>query len=255
MQRWRDRRGLRDPARGGQARPGAVGAGSRGGHHPHRAAPAGRPRARAGGPGPRSPGGGGSGHRPRRAAASSGRRSTAVTEALARLDPESSSCRATPTRPLAGALAAASLDLPLVHVEAGLRSLRPRDARGAQPGRRRPSRRPPLRTDRDRATHLLAEGHRRPIASPSPGTRWSTPPAASCPDPTSVAPSSRSTGLDPAAFVLATFHRPENVDDHGRLATILAELATSPFPVLLPVHPRTADRAHAAGIALDRRIP
>ncbi|GAB7047594.1 non-hydrolyzing UDP-N-acetylglucosamine 2-epimerase [Catenuloplanes indicus] len=44
------------------------------------------------------------------------------------------------------------------------------------------------------------------------------------------------TGPD---FVLATIHRPENADDPDRLALILAQLALLGRPVVLPLHPRT----------------
>jgi UDP-N-acetylglucosamine 2-epimerase (non-hydrolysing) len=50
------------------------------------------------------------------------------------------------------------------------------------------------------------------------------------------------------AFVLATFHRPENVDEPDVLATILRELASLPLPVVLPLHPRTEGQARAAGL-------
>lgn len=40
-------------------------------------------------------------------------------------------------------------------------------------------------------------------------------------------------------FALATIHRPENTDDPARLATVLTELAAIEIPVLLPLHPRT----------------
>ncbi|HIZ35345.1 MAG TPA: UDP-N-acetylglucosamine 2-epimerase (non-hydrolyzing) [Candidatus Ruania gallistercoris] len=40
-------------------------------------------------------------------------------------------------------------------------------------------------------------------------------------------------------FVLATIHRPENTDDPARLRTVLSELAAIELPVLLPLHPRT----------------
>jgi UDP-N-acetylglucosamine 2-epimerase (non-hydrolysing) len=50
-------------------------------------------------------------------------------------------------------------------------------------------------------------------------------------------------------FVLATFHRPENVDDPEVLAVILRELAALPLPVVLPLHPRTEQRARDAGLS------
>ncbi len=46
----------------------------------------------------------------------------------------------------------------------------------------------------------------------------------------------------PGRYVLATLHRAEAVDDTGRLKNILRSLATSPYPVILPVHPRTRKR-------------
>src|SRR6516162_7085677 len=55
--------------------------------------------------------------------------------------------------------------------------------------------------------------------------------------------------LEPAEFLLATFHRPENVDDPDVLATILSELALSPLPVMMPLHPRT--RAKVGGFGLE----
>lgn len=63
-----------------------------------------------------------------------------------------------------------------------------------------------------------------------------------------------SLGAEPDGYVLATIHRPENTDDPARLETILAELSKLGLPVLLPLHPRTrraADR-HGLGPALDR---
>lgn len=40
-------------------------------------------------------------------------------------------------------------------------------------------------------------------------------------------------------FVLATLHRPENVDDPDVLRSILEALAKLPVPVVYPIHPRT----------------
>jgi UDP-N-acetylglucosamine 2-epimerase (non-hydrolysing) len=49
-------------------------------------------------------------------------------------------------------------------------------------------------------------------------------------------------------YVLATFHRPENVDDPDKFSTILTELAGLPLPVLLPLHPRSVARSQAFGL-------
>ncbi len=53
-------------------------------------------------------------------------------------------------------------------------------------------------------------------------------------------------GLSPGEYVLATAHRAGNVDDPRRLRELVELLCEIPLPVLLPLHPRTASRLHAA---------
>ena len=45
-------------------------------------------------------------------------------------------------------------------------------------------------------------------------------------------------------FVLATAHRAENVDDVAVLQTFIEVFASSPVPVVYPIHPRTEKRLH-----------
>ncbi len=59
----------------------------------------------------------------------------------------------------------------------------------------------------------------------------------------------REYGVEPNQFVLSTLHRPENVDDPDTLQTVLAELAGLPLPVILPIHPRTGERVERFGLA------
>ena len=64
-------------------------------------------------------------------------------------------------------------------------------------------------------------------------------------------------GAEPGQYVLATIHRPENTDDPDRLETILTQLAKLGLPVLMPVHPRTRQAVERCGLAaaLDRLQP
>jgi UDP-N-acetylglucosamine 2-epimerase len=55
-------------------------------------------------------------------------------------------------------------------------------------------------------------------------------------------------------FVLATIHRAENTDDPERLRAIFAALAEAPFPVLLPLHPRTRKMLELAGVQANGRV-
>ncbi|MFC4335325.1 non-hydrolyzing UDP-N-acetylglucosamine 2-epimerase [Salininema proteolyticum] len=59
-------------------------------------------------------------------------------------------------------------------------------------------------------------------------------------------------GVVPGEYVLSTIHRAETTDDPARLAAVVDKLATSPLPVVLPVHPRLRAKAEQAGVALDR---
>lgn len=54
--------------------------------------------------------------------------------------------------------------------------------------------------------------------------------------------------LESERYILATFHRPENVDDHQRLSAILEGLGSLPIPVVLPIHPRTSGQIRAFGL-------
>jgi UDP-N-acetylglucosamine 2-epimerase (non-hydrolysing) len=55
----------------------------------------------------------------------------------------------------------------------------------------------------------------------------------------------RQFGLESGKYVLATLHRPSNVDDPGRLQLLLEALAVlvRARPVVFPMHPRTKERA------------
>ena len=55
-------------------------------------------------------------------------------------------------------------------------------------------------------------------------------------------------GVEPGGYVLATAHRPGNVDDPARLALLVDLLLAVPGPVVLPLHPRTRARLEAAGL-------
>jgi UDP-N-acetylglucosamine 2-epimerase (non-hydrolysing) len=148
----------------------------------------------------------------------------------------------------AGALAANAREIPLLHVEAGLRSF---------------DRRMPEESNRIIADHLadrccaptevsranlLAEG----IADDKiviTGNTVVEAVASLLPAPEARVGLLAARGLTPAGFILSTFHRPENVDDPTVLGTILQELASLPIPVILPLHPRTRGR-----IAADRAL-
>jgi UDP-N-acetylglucosamine 2-epimerase (non-hydrolysing) len=153
----------------------------------------------------------------------------------------------------AGALTANAAEIPLVHVEAGLRSF---------------DRRMPEEHNRVIADHLAD----RCLAATS--LNWDNLLAERIdesrivvtgntvveaverllPAESERAITLRRFGVPADGFVLSTFHRPENVDDPRNLSNILTELAALPIPVLLPLHPRTVSRVEEFGLdsLLDR---
>jgi UDP-N-acetylglucosamine 2-epimerase len=58
-------------------------------------------------------------------------------------------------------------------------------------------------------------------------------------------------GVEPGAYLVATAHRPGNVDRPDRLERLVELLAAIPQPVIFPVHPRTRLRLEGTGL-IDR---
>lgn len=61
-------------------------------------------------------------------------------------------------------------------------------------------------------------------------------------------------GLSAREYVLATLHRKENTDDRTRLAAILQGLGDSAVPVVLPLHPRTRARVDEFGLRIPATV-
>jgi UDP-N-acetylglucosamine 2-epimerase (non-hydrolysing) len=148
---------------------------------------------------------------------------------------------------LAGALAANACELPLVHVEAGLRSY---------------DRSMPEEHNRVAIDHLadllcaptdsaVANLAREAITRGVELTGNTVVEALLARLPEEAA--RRSTlvahGVEADRFVLATIHRPENTDDPDRLEAVLRALGKLPLPVLLPAHPRTRLAVERHGLA------
>ena len=55
-------------------------------------------------------------------------------------------------------------------------------------------------------------------------------------------------GLEPGGYLLVTAHRAGNVDDPGRLRALVDLIGALPKPVLFPLHPRTRARLGGAGL-------
>jgi UDP-N-acetylglucosamine 2-epimerase (non-hydrolysing) len=149
---------------------------------------------------------------------------------------------------LAGALAANAEGVPLVHVEAGLRSF---------------DRAMPEEHHRVLIDHLadlcaaptsLAVQHLQAEAIPPErieltGNTVVEAVLAMAPTASRRAHLLERLGLSEHGFVLATIHRPENTDDPTALAAILRGLADLAAPVVLPLHPRTRARTEQFGLS------
>jgi UDP-N-acetylglucosamine 2-epimerase (non-hydrolysing) len=68
-------------------------------------------------------------------------------------------------------------------------------------------------------------------------------------DPPEVGPALRTRGVVAGEYVLATVHRARNTDDADRLAAAIEGLSAAPWPVVLPLHPRTAGALRRFGLA------
>ena len=62
--------------------------------------------------------------------------------------------------------------------------------------------------------------------------------------------------VQPRQYALLTLHRPSNVDDPGTLAVLLSVVAeiSAQIPVIFPLHPRTRQRMVESGLSLQLAI-
>jgi UDP-N-acetylglucosamine 2-epimerase (non-hydrolysing)/UDP-GlcNAc3NAcA epimerase len=150
---------------------------------------------------------------------------------------------------LAGALAAAQAGVPVAHVEAGMRSY---------------DRRMPEELNRVLADHaaslLLCSS---PAAAETLRAEQVAGEVVMVGDvmvdvfellaPRADASVLARLGVSRGSYLLATAHRAGNVDDVDRLRALVGVLTGMPFPVVLPLHPRTRERLSSAGLldALD----
>ena len=150
---------------------------------------------------------------------------------------------------LAAALVAAKLEIPIAHVEAGLRSF----------DRRMPEEINRIVTDAlsdylfvsesSGLRNLLAEGVSKDrtffVGNVMIDTLLRFRKQASQSD------ILQRLGLEPASYAVATLHRPANVDDAERLRGLTGALTrlAERIPVVFPVHPRTRRRMEESGMA------
>ncbi|MBS3956262.1 MAG: UDP-N-acetylglucosamine 2-epimerase (non-hydrolyzing) [Clostridiales bacterium] len=152
---------------------------------------------------------------------------------------------------LAGALAASKLHIPVVHLEAGLRSgdmSMPEEINRLVADQLSAMH---LTPGRDADDNLVAEGvERRRIHFVGNIMAESVLRNAVRVESREVC---RGYGLEPGSYVLATVHRPENTDHPERLAAIASAFMAIELPVLFPAHPRTKPLLALAGLTDEAR--
>jgi len=151
---------------------------------------------------------------------------------------------------LAGALAAAKLRLPVIHVEAGLRSFNrgmPEEVNRIVADHLSDVLFPPTAVAAER---LRAEGLGDRVIEQVGDVMYDA--TLHARERLAGPPGPLPPGVAPGEYVLATIHRAENTDDPARLAAIFRGLEQVALtrPVLFPVHPRTLSQASRLGVAL-----
>jgi UDP-GlcNAc3NAcA epimerase len=188
-----------------------------------------------------------------------GRMVAALGEVLADVRPDAVLVYGDTNSTLAGALAAATLRIPVAHVEAGLRSF---------------DRRMPEETNRVVADHLsrwlfaptptavanlAAEGIRDGVVLVGDVMQdLAARILAEVRDPASLEPIAARLGipLAPGRYLFATIHRAENRTPSAiaAWASLLAVASSADRPVVLALHPGTRDAVDASGIVLPGAV-
>jgi UDP-N-acetylglucosamine 2-epimerase (non-hydrolysing) len=151
------------------------------------------------------------------------------------------------TSTLAAALAASKLGVPVIHVEAGLRS---RDWNMPEEINRVLTDQLSdllLITSRDAEENLLREGMAKERIA-FVGNVMIDSLHHALKTPTEIL---AKLALKPKGYAVATLHRPANVDSKESLAATLdaLEVIGARIPIVFPVHPRTTAKAEALGLA------
>jgi UDP-GlcNAc3NAcA epimerase len=170
----------------------------------------------------------------------------ALEPLLAQVQPDAALVYGDTNSTLAAALAAAQARVPVVHVEAGMRSF----------DRTMPEELNRVLTDhlsdlllcssQTAVENLQAESlaERASVVGDvmvDVALRWQRGARANLEAPNAY-------GLQASSYLLLTAHRAGNVDDRERLRALVAMIAALPAPILFPVHPRTRARLQDAGL-------
>jgi UDP-GlcNAc3NAcA epimerase len=165
-----------------------------------------------------------------------------IAEVIEKERPDAVIVRGDTSATLSGARAAHAAGVPLLHIEAGLRSYRDD----------MPEERNRVETDAlSDALFAPTEGARRNLEGE--GVRGEIFVTG---DPLCDILMSWRDRIEPVEgdYVLATVHRNYNTDDPERLAAVLACLARSTSRVVFPAHPRTLARIEAWGLELPANV-
>ncbi|HUA73531.1 MAG TPA: UDP-N-acetylglucosamine 2-epimerase (non-hydrolyzing) [Solirubrobacteraceae bacterium] len=170
----------------------------------------------------------------------------ALEPLLAELEPDATLVYGDTNSTLAGALTAAQAGVPVVHVEAGMRSF----------DRSMPEERNRVVSDHlaelllcssdAAAENLRAEsvqGRVEVVGDVMVDVALARQPSARADTRTPAR-----YGVSPGNYLLLTAHRAGNVDDPARLAALVELIESLAGPVVLPLHPRTATRLEQFGL-------
>lgn len=168
----------------------------------------------------------------------------AIADVIATERPAAVVVRGDTNSTLAGARAASAAGVPLVHVEAGMRSYR-----SDMPEERN-------RVETDLLSDLLCaptEGAAARLRDERvPGQVVTTGDVLF--DMLLQTRDRLPAGTEEGPYVLATVHRNYNTDDPARLAAVMECLAAVPGRVVLPLHPRTRERLAAASLRVPSNV-